>query len=439
MSSKFLFLLGIAVCLAFMADLTACEIFAVIGLDDHTLLSDPQDTAQSTDIRNLFTYFGVLGQNTNRDGLGITFYENTSLHTSPGRIQTSDSFTVSDRRSATLPHRTVPAPETYYPQEDRLTVLEQDFYYQNIRIAVAHKRNASTGSRTIPNPHPWVYRTAERSYSFIHNGTVYSSQLNHINSFYTDPANGYLRDAQIDSLYNVGVVAGQNVPVDSGVFFVYLMLQIKAQNMDVLAGLHVALSNLVGINSPQRKELNFILSDGEAIYAYRYAPVSIYTYYLPERNLALLASRNDATNYIYLPQFLEGKEYHYTSLSDDMLMVFSGNSTPVTYTTFSAGYSSSTDNTQTIPISKHYVYPNPFNPSTTIAFHLTIPNLVNVSIYNLKGQRVKTLQENTLPEGDHYVVWNGRDELYHPVASGVYLYRITTPKGQKMGKMVLGK
>ena len=71
-------------------------------------------------------------------------------------------------------------------------------------------------------------------------------------------------------------------------------------------------------------------------------------------------------------------------------------------------------------------YPNPFNPETTISFSLTTENSENISliVYNIKGQKVKTLADNEFDAGTHQVVWNGKDENNQPVASGIYFYQL---------------
>ena len=65
-------------------------------------------------------------------------------------------------------------------------------------------------------------------------------------------------------------------------------------------------------------------------------------------------------------------------------------------------------------------YPNPFNPSTTISFSLQNDNMVELSIYNSKGQKVKTLLNEQRRAGLHQVQWNGRDENGSSVSSGIY-------------------
>jgi Peptidase family C25/Propeptide_C25/FlgD Ig-like domain/Carboxypeptidase regulatory-like domain len=69
-------------------------------------------------------------------------------------------------------------------------------------------------------------------------------------------------------------------------------------------------------------------------------------------------------------------------------------------------------------------YPNPFNPSTTIKFALKENSQVNLEIYNVKGQKVKTLVNNKMDAGIHQVVWNGMDNKGKHVSSGIYFYRM---------------
>ena len=84
-------------------------------------------------------------------------------------------------------------------------------------------------------------------------------------------------------------------------------------------------------------------------------------------------------------------------------------------------------------------YPNPFNPETTIRFHLPVGGLTELGIYNLKGQLVRKLLYSDMAAGTHTVQWNGRDKHNQPVSSGMYLYRIVSGKQQCQGKMVLMK
>ncbi|HNX00664.1 MAG TPA: S8 family serine peptidase [Candidatus Cloacimonadota bacterium] len=84
-------------------------------------------------------------------------------------------------------------------------------------------------------------------------------------------------------------------------------------------------------------------------------------------------------------------------------------------------------------------YPNPFNPETTIAYSIKNPTHVNIKIYNIKGQLVKTLVSEAKASGTYQVKWNGMDDHGRGVASGVYYYRMTAGNYQSVHKMVLLK
>ncbi|MDP8201306.1 MAG: FlgD immunoglobulin-like domain containing protein, partial [Candidatus Tenebribacter burtonii] len=85
-------------------------------------------------------------------------------------------------------------------------------------------------------------------------------------------------------------------------------------------------------------------------------------------------------------------------------------------------------------------FPNPFNPETTISFSVSQTFLfVNMEIYNLKGQKIKTLLNEILPAGIHSVVWNGTDDNSKKISSGVYLYKMQVGNYSKTKKMILIK
>jgi hypothetical protein len=84
-------------------------------------------------------------------------------------------------------------------------------------------------------------------------------------------------------------------------------------------------------------------------------------------------------------------------------------------------------------------YPNPFNPETTISLSLKDTAPVKVEIFNLKGQLVKTLVNETLPAGNHNLVWKGVDNHGKAVSSGVYFYKMSTGKYSSTKKMIMMK
>jgi hypothetical protein len=84
-------------------------------------------------------------------------------------------------------------------------------------------------------------------------------------------------------------------------------------------------------------------------------------------------------------------------------------------------------------------YPNPFNPTTTISFDLAERGRTKLSVYNLRGQLVRTLFNGQKESGRHSVVWDGRDNSNRSVSSGVYFYRLETPKHTSTRKMLMVK
>jgi serine protease len=81
-------------------------------------------------------------------------------------------------------------------------------------------------------------------------------------------------------------------------------------------------------------------------------------------------------------------------------------------------------------------YPNPFNPKTTISYSLPTTSYVTLEIFNVLGQRVTTLVDQTMGAGQHQVDWNSTDQSGNSVASGIYFYRLTT-EGQTLSKKML--
>ncbi|KAA3617349.1 MAG: T9SS C-terminal target domain-containing protein [Calditrichaeota bacterium] len=87
----------------------------------------------------------------------------------------------------------------------------------------------------------------------------------------------------------------------------------------------------------------------------------------------------------------------------------------------------------------HQNYPNPFNPVTTIPFSLKDDTKVALYIYNILGQRVRTLVNKKYEAGTYQLKWDGRNDYGVKVSTGLYFYNIVTPKFVKSKKMILLK
>ena len=85
-------------------------------------------------------------------------------------------------------------------------------------------------------------------------------------------------------------------------------------------------------------------------------------------------------------------------------------------------------------------YPNPFNPTTTIEFSLVqTSQFVTLEIFNIKGQKIKTLHKGIAEEGMHSVTWEGKDTNDKSVGSGIYFYKLKTGKKELTRKMLMLK
>jgi len=84
-------------------------------------------------------------------------------------------------------------------------------------------------------------------------------------------------------------------------------------------------------------------------------------------------------------------------------------------------------------------YPNPFNPTTTIDYSIPKSGNVELVIFNMTGQKVRTLVSGKQDAAFYKIVWDGRNDLGENVASGMYFYRLVSGSFSKIEKMTLIK
>ena len=82
-------------------------------------------------------------------------------------------------------------------------------------------------------------------------------------------------------------------------------------------------------------------------------------------------------------------------------------------------------------------YPNPFNPSTRINFTVPVQVETKLIVYDILGRQVKSLVNDVLHAGEHFVQWDGTNGSGLSVASGVYFVRMTAGQFEKTTKMML--
>ena len=87
----------------------------------------------------------------------------------------------------------------------------------------------------------------------------------------------------------------------------------------------------------------------------------------------------------------------------------------------------------------HNAYPNPFNPITSLRYDLPQDGLVNITIYDMMGRKVKTLVNGSQTAGYKSVQWNATNDRNEPVSAGLYLYTIQAGEFRQTKKMLLLK
>lgn len=95
------------------------------------------------------------------------------------------------------------------------------------------------------------------------------------------------------------------------------------------------------------------------------------------------------------------------------------------------------NNTYVSPLLSAMIYPNPMRGNTNIEIKATAKSAVEISIYNLKGQLVKTLSSTEISKGNTSFIWNGRTDDGWPVAQGIYFCRIKSPNNLLTKKLIV--
>jgi hypothetical protein len=133
-------------------------------------------------------------------------------------------------------------------------------------------------------------------------------------------------------------------------------------------------------------------------------------YHLFENSPCIDAGIPDTTG-LYLPEFdLDGNPRIYNGIVDMGCYEWQG--------TISYNFEFQISNYK---LSNH---PNPFNPTTMISFSIPEESKVDLIVYNIKGQKIKTIVNEKLEQGLHQTIWDGKNDNNRYVASGVYFYKL---------------
>ncbi len=140
-------------------------------------------------------------------------------------------------------------------------------------------------------------------------------------------------------------------------------------------------------------------------------------------------------NLIYKSFFMTFDLSQFTSEADRKMLIQDA----VDWFGISTGIDEPGDEVSDVRSSLSQNRPNPFNPTTTIAYNIAQPGDVLLEIYNVAGQRMRTLVDERRSSGPHEVMWDGRNDHGESVGSGIYFYRIMSDEFTSMKKMILLK
>ena len=126
------------------------------------------------------------------------------------------------------------------------------------------------------------------------------------------------------------------------------------------------------------------------------------------------------------PQYTSS--FRWFKYSNDIEMfdnyLYSSQDSNISILDFTEYLSDSNEFEMTVPPFNLINYPNPFNPSTTIEFSIQNDSNIELSIYNIKGQKINTLAHSVFNKGNYSIIWKGDDKFNKPVSSGVYFYKL---------------
>ena len=271
----------------------------------------------------------------------------------------------------------------------------------------------------IPGSIQFPFCTLPKDYVLnIYDGSLCIRDINDLSKIIYEEKNGFIRDDSFVYYFdenhyllsdNVTRLYSFDINNESSTLLRLFYTNVMNNYNEVI----ISTSNI----SHNNKSDYFALHNGQLVligskdFGERHTTASM-TYFFPEKNKMILVAQGGIWVY----------DFEYTEYVSD--------SDPI------------------IPIVKTKLlgnYPNPFNPETTIAF--TVGNAfsrsesvhVSIDIYNIRGQKVRSLLDGLFESGTHTVVWDGRDDSGRELGSGVYLYRMVAGEESSVRKMVLLK
>ena len=285
-------------------------------------------------------------------------------------------------------------------------------------IGMGHLRVATSGSNSIPNPHPWIFQNEDTVFSLMHNGTVNKDLLlNLITDSGTDTS---WIETNPPQTFGGGhwSESGWESVVDSELILLYLMKKINLVG-DIIEGFKAAVSDLVnsGVNAGQ---LNLIFSDGQSLLVFGGAS-------------GLFVNEHSEFTAV-MTQPTDDQYHEWQSLANEELIYID----PDTLLRFRNFIIDDLDDNPEIPPTKFQLskaYPNPFNSSINFKLNGYSIGEVSVSIYSIMGTMVDQFYVSAPLSEGQIVQWNPDSRL----ASGTYFVNVIMGTFQETQKILFIK
>jgi len=296
-------------------------------------------------------------------------------------------------------------------------------------IVMLHARNA-TSNPFAPGNHPFRLNANNRTYTFMHNGFVDSNTRSlMINE--TNAINSNWFQTHTPNYTDFGNAAYPVCWIDSEVIFHYLMCHIEAYNYDVYTGMQNALRKLTISMQLSTNVVNFVLSDGQQLYAFRSTAL------VGTNSNYKLSYKPSPTGFCGIRTGVPSATE--TEIKTNELVIATSLGKVECHPAYLESFNGFTNRlvlSQQGQISRSIVNSNNIsNSGVTISFSLNAPARIVVNIYNQKGQFVRRLKNEQMDTGTYKLNWNGTDNRGRYVAKGIYFLEMKKDRQRVVSKI----
>ncbi len=375
--------------------LTACKIWAIYAKSDYT-----------------FSALSTKELNNINDQLTTFFYQSESMLNGWALLRYNQ---ISSNSVMPLYRSSIPATTDSIAYWSTVNELLD---HESGTIGIGHLRVATSGSNTIPNPHPWMYYTEQESFSLVHNGTVDKNILyNLITNNNTDLSWLELNPPQTFDGSDWRGDGWENV-VDSELILLYLMQKIEFEG-DILSGIQSALINILKAGT-YASQLNIIFSNGTSLFIFG-GSNGLYFSESSEHYAIMTYPENSGEN-------------NWQGLQNEELITF--NYDGITrYPDFVLTESDYDFNPNFEQLLLSPAYPNPFNGSVNFVLEGFTSGQIKISIFSINGNEIDHFFIPKLTNRTKNIIWSPERN----VSSGTYILHVSTKDNIQTRKILFIK